>query len=261
VSEPITADTIADDSAPRALAVVLAVAFVCALLVSTASVGLRPYQLANIEAERIAQLELVLEALADIGQAQTIEGLEARIVELSSGRYDDKQDVASFNAEAAIGKPGGSVVIPAEADLAGIKRRSTYAQVYLVRDADGQIDLIILPVWGRGYQSTLRAWLVLDGDARTVRALKFYQHGETPGIGARIQDPEWEALWRGVPVYDDSGILRIGVKLHAGDGSDSAYRVDGISGATRTTQGVDGLLRFWLGDFGFAPYLRLVREE
>jgi len=254
-------ESIKTDSAPRALGIALLVAFVCALLVSAISVGLRPQQLANIEAERIAQLELVLGALSDIGQAQTIESLEARIVDLASGDYDDTQDVATFNAEAAVGKPGSSVAIPTDIDLAGIKRRALYARVYLVRDSAGRIELIILPVWGRGYQSTLRAWLVLEGDTRTVRALKFYQHGETPGIGARIQEPEWEALWHDVPVYDDNGILRIGVKLHAGGGGDSTYLVDGISGATRTTQGVDGLLRFWLGDFGFAPYLQRVREE
>jgi Na+-transporting NADH:ubiquinone oxidoreductase subunit C len=36
--------------------------------------------------------------------------------------------------------------------------------------------------------------------------------------------------------------------------------VDGISGATRTSRGVHGLLRFWLGDFGFGPYLERVRR-
>ena len=248
-------------SAARALAVVLTVAFICALLVSVISVSLRPLQQANVDAERIAKLELVLSALADIGQAQTLESLEARIVELSSGTYDETQNVATFNAEVAAGRPGSSEVIPGDMDIAGIKRRARHARVYLVRDSSDAIELIILPVWGRGYQSTLRAWLVLDGDTRSVRALKFYQHGETPGVGARIEEPGWEAKWHGVPLYDDEGVLRIGVNSHMGGGGIySAYRVDGISGATRTTQGVDRLLRFWLGEFGFGPYLQRVRE-
>ena len=256
-------DSVAQVSVVRALGVTLAVAFVCALLVSAVSVGLRPLQKANVEAERRAQLEIVVNALADIGQAQTIENLEAHIVELASGRYDNTQDLATFNAESAIGKPDKSVAIPTDIDVAGIKRRALFAKVYLVRGSGGEIEFIILPVWGRGYQSTLRAWLVLDGDTRSIRALKFYQHGETPGIGARIQEPRWEALWHGVPIYDDSGVLRIGVKTQAGGASAdySTYKVDGISGATRTNQGVDGLIRFWLGDFGFGPYLRRIREE
>jgi Na+-transporting NADH:ubiquinone oxidoreductase subunit D len=181
------------DSTTRALGVALAVAFVCALLVSIVAVGLRPIYKANIEAERIAQLELVLAALSDIGRAQTIDNLEARLVDLASGEFDQSQDPATYD-----------------------KRRALLAQVYLIRAWDNSVDLIILPVSGRGYQSTLRAWLVLDGDARTVRALKFYQHGETPGVGARIEEPEWEAQWRDLPAWDDDGVLRIGVRSHGG---------------------------------------------
>jgi Na+-transporting NADH:ubiquinone oxidoreductase subunit C len=254
-------ETIATDNFRRALGMALTVAFVCALLVSAVAVGLRPLQKANVEAERIAQLELVLGALSAIGQSLSIEGLEARIVELSSGKYDDTVDMATFNAESAAGKSATSTAIPADLDLAGIKRRARHAQVYLVRGETERIELIILPVYGRGYQSTLHAWLVLDGDTRTVRALKFYQHGETPGVGARIDEPDWEAQWRDLPAYDDEGVLRIGVRLHAGSTEYPAFKVDGISGATRTTQGVDGMMRFWLGEFGFAAYLQRIREE
>ena len=250
------------DGTLRALGVALAVAFVCALLVSTVSVSLRPIQKANVEAERIAQLELVLTALSDIGRAQTIDSLEARIVELASGAFDDSFDAATFDAERAASRPASSIAIPGDLDLAGLKRRALHAQVYLIYGTDKKIDLIILPVSGRGYQSTLRAWLVLDGDAQTVRALKFYQHGETPGVGARIDEPEWEAQWRDLRAFDEAGVLRIGVRSHAAGYSDDAeYQVDGISGATRTSQGVDGMLRFWLGQFGYGPFLQQLREE
>ncbi len=255
-------ETANKESTSRALAIALAVAFVCALLVSIVAVGLRPIHKANIEAERIAQLELVLSALSDIGREQTIESLEARLVDLASGDFDQSLDPAAYDAVRAASRPATSAAIPAELDLAGLKRRALLAPIYLIRASDRRIELIILPVSGRGYQSTLRAWLVLDGDARTVRALKFYQHGETPGVGARIEEPEWEAQWRDLPAYDDDGVLRIGVRSHAGGGynDDAMYQVDGISGATRTAQGVDGMLRFWLGEFGFAPLLQRIRE-
>lgn len=256
-------ETMVKDSAIRSLAVALTVAFICGLLVSVVAVLLRPIHKANIEAERIAQLELVLGALSDIGRVQTIENLEARIVVLASGDFDDNLDPTTFDADKAAARPGTSVAIPADLDLAGLKRRALYAPVYLVRGTNQQIELIILPVSGRGYQSTLRAWLVMDGDTQTVRALKFYQQGETPGVGARIAEPEWEAQWRDLPAFDDAGVLRIGVRMRSGGAysDDAEYQVDGISGATRTTQGVDGMLRFWLGEFGFANFLRRLREE
>ena len=253
----------AKDTTTRALAMAIAVAFICGLLVSVVAVSLRPIHKANIEAERIAQLELVLGALSDIGRVLTIENLEARIVDLERGEFDDSIDPATFDAERAATRPATSTAIPADLDLAGLKRRALYAPVYLVRDASEQIDLVILPVSGRGYQSTLRAWLVLDGDTQTVRALKFYQHGETPGVGARIEEPEWEAQWRDLRAFDDTGVLRIGVRSQTGGAysDDAEYQVDGISGATRTTQGVDGMLRFWLGEFGFSTFLKRIREE
>jgi len=255
-------EAVSKDNTLRALGVALAVAFVCALLVSVIAVSLRPIYKANVEAERIAQLELVLAALSDIGRTQTIDSLEARLVDLATGEFDESIDPATYDAVRAASRPATSVAIPADLDLAGLKRRALLAQVYLVRASDNSVDLIIMPVSGRGYQSTLRAWLVLDGDARTVRALKFYQHGETPGVGARIEEPEWEAQWRDLSAYDDDGVLRIGVRTHAGGGysDDAQYQVDGISGATRTAQGVDGMLRFWLGEFGFEPFLQRVRE-
>ena len=256
-------EAVAKDTTSRALVVALALALVCGLLVSVVAVSLRPMQKANIEAERIAQLELVLSALSNVGHPHNIESLDARVVELASGRFDDNIDPATFDAERAAARPASSVAIPTDLDLAGLKRRALHSLVYLVHDADSRIELIILPVSGRGYQSTLRAWLVLDGDALTVRALKFYQHGETPGVGARIEEPEWEAQWRGLRAYDDDGVARIGVRLHAGGGFNeyAEYQVDGISGATRTTQGVDGMMRFWLGETGFAHFLRNIREE
>lgn len=250
------------DSPRRALTVALLVAFVCGLLVSAVAVSLRPLQKANVEAERLAQLQLVLSALSNIGRVQTIDDLELHMVELASGRFDDSIDPTRFDADRAAASASAGTAIPPQFDVAGLKRRALHAPVYLVRDSEGRLDLIIVPVSGRGYQSTLHAWLVLDRDMRTVRALKFYQHGETPGVGARIEDPAWEAKWQGLPAFDDAGVLRIGVRSSStGYSEDAAYQVDGISGATRSSQGVDGMLRFWLGDFGYAAMLRRLREE
>lgn len=250
------------DNPLRALGIVVGVAVVCALLVSLTAVQLRPRQVANLEAYRLARLESILSALSDRGHAVTAGDIESRVVELVSGRYSDSLDAATFDARKAVNDPGGSVTIPPDLDVAGIKRRAQHATVFLVRDADGRIDLLILPVRGSGYQSPLYGYLALEGDTSTVVALKFYEQGDTPGIGARIQDPSWEALWPGKQVYDDTGAVRLGVvRGSVSPGSEDArHMVDGISGATRTTQGVHGLLRFWLGDFGFGPYLERVRR-
>ncbi len=61
---------------------------------------------------------------------------------------------------------------------------------------------------------------------------------------------------------DEAGRIRIGVakgRVEPGSAS-AAFEVDGISGATRTGDGVTNMLRFWLGDYGFGPFLERIRS-
>ena len=105
-------------------------------------------------------------------------------------------------------------------------------------------------------------FISLEPDGNTVSDITFYEHGETPGLGDQIAKPGWRALWQDKRIYDESGALRIEVvkgRVPAGDLL-AAYRIDGISGATLTGNGVTHLIRYWLGDHGYGPYLRALRE-
>jgi len=97
----------------------------------------------------------------------------------------------------------------------------------------------------------------LQGDLETIAALTFYEQGETPGLGARIQDPTWEALWPGTKIADAEGNIAIEVVK---GGATEAWQVDGLTGATRTSNGVTNLLRFWLGDWGYGPFLERLKS-
>ena len=92
-------------------------------------------------------------------------------------------------------------------------------------------------------------YLGLEADANTVIGLNFYEHSETPGLGARVSDPTWLDQWREKKIHDSEGNLRIGVARWrvAADSPAAAYEVDGLSGATRTSRSVHHILRFWLG--------------
>ena len=74
----------------RTLLVVVGVAVVCAMLVSLTAVNLRPRYTANLEAYRLGQLESILDALSQRGYPVAAQDIEARVVELASGRYSDK---------------------------------------------------------------------------------------------------------------------------------------------------------------------------
>ena len=154
------------------------------------------------------------------------------------------------------------IAVPAELDIASVRRRAIYGAVFLVKDGD-KIDQIILPVHGAGLWSTMYGYLALEPDASTVRGLRFYDHGETPGLGDQIDKPAWRAQWAGKSLFDDNGAPRIEViKGDVDDTSPTAvYEVDGLAGATLTGRGVQYLVQYWVGEHGYGPYLDRIRRE
>ena len=100
-------------------------------------------------------------------------------------------------------------------------------------------------------------FLAIDKDINTVRGLGFYEHGETPGLGGEVDNPNWKGIWKGKELYSSDGKLAIEVIKGAVDNSKAKakHQVDGISGATITVRGVSNLVRYWLGDDGFSHYL------
>jgi len=249
------------DGTAKALIVACVVAVVCATFVSTAAVAFRPRQLENRLRERreklrqiVARLPGVEELLARAGAGE----VEAQIVDLASGLPVPSIDAASYDPEQAARDPEQRVAIPGDLDVAGLEHRSRYAPVYLVRDR-GRVEFVVLPVEGVGYGGPIRGFVALRGDGNTILALSFFEHHETAGLGARMEDPEWRNGWQGKRIRDPEGQLRVGVATGRLEAADAAYQVDGISGATITGEAVGNLLRYWLGDHGFGPFLRTLR--
>ena len=147
-------------------------------------------------------------------------------------------------------------LIPAELDQAKLGQRLQHSLVHLVW-RDHRLSNIVLPVYGAGMWSTLYGYLSLEADGNTVVDLRFYLNRETPGIGDRIDNRQWRLSWRGKQIYDQSGSVRIKIPRQSLPTSDPAarFQIDGLAGATRTTEGVMNLLQYWLGEHGFKPYL------
>jgi Na+-transporting NADH:ubiquinone oxidoreductase subunit C len=124
------------------------------------------------------------------------------------------------------------------------------------------IDQIILPVHGKGLWSTMYGFLALDKDGETVRGITFYQHGETPGLGGEIDNPRWKSQWPGKKVYSEDGKVSLGLIKGLVDTSrpDSKYQIDGLSGATLTSNGVTGMVKYWLGQQGFAKFIENLKS-
>lgn len=251
------------DGIANTLLVSVTLSLVASVLVAGAAIALKPRQLLNEERYRqqiILDVAGLYEPGADI--AALFAGIDTRVVDLESGDYTTGIDAVAFDAEIAARDPDDSVAIPAAADVAGLRRRAKVSPVYLVRE-NGAVSQVILPVYGPGLWSTMRGFLAVGPDGKTVEGLRFYEHAETPGLGDQIDKPAWRAQWAGKALYADGDRPRIEVVKGFVDRSaaDAVHQVDGLSGATLTGRGVTALIRYWTGPHGFGPYLAKFRAE
>lgn len=247
-----------NDSRQKTIGVAFLVSMVCAVLVSSASVLLAPLQDANRSAERQARLDAMIATMPGMEEllaASGADGLDVVVVDLNTGLASDV-DPDTFDADAAGSDPDRVTAIPAEADVAGLGSRPDLAPLYILREGD-DLRLVILPVSAQGYQSTIRAYLALEGDLTTVAGLSVVEQAETPGLGSRIEEPAWQALWPGKQLTDDSGEIVLTVVRGR---ASTDYEVDGITGATRSASAVGNAVRFWTGEYGFGPTLENLRD-
>jgi len=244
----------------KVFGVAVLVALFSAVMVSVTSVALKPLQDAHIEAERLARMERMLDTLPglrDLMEEAGVDALESRLVDLETGTFLASTDLESFSQERAETDPDLSIPIPKAADVAQLGRRASHMPVHFL-ERNGELLLIVLPISGKGYQSTIRAMLAIEADLLTVAALTITEQGETPGLGTRIEDTAWQNLWAGKQIADDTGTITISVVRGQATGP---YEVDGITGATITSNSVGLMLRYWLGDHGFGPFLARLRRE
>ncbi len=253
----------ADDTISKTFIVAGLLSVVCSAFVATSAVTLRPQQEINKDLDRKKN---ILEAAGLYEKEKPIEEqfnkFEIEVVDMATGEIKDDIDAATFDQRKAAKSTDQGMAIESGDDLARIKRRSLYALVYVARDEDGKLSQLILPVHGMGLWSTLYGYFALDADLTTINGFAFYQHGETPGLGGEVDNPRWKAQWVGKKAFDDKGNIKINVikgKVNM-DGPDAQYQVDGLSGATITTRGVDALLHYWLGENGFKPLLDRLRS-
>jgi Na+-transporting NADH:ubiquinone oxidoreductase subunit C len=252
-----------NDSTAKTLLVAITLCLVCSVIVSSAAVGLKPRQQRNAEEDR-RRIILEVAGLMEPGKSinELFEQVEPRVVDLVTGTYAEGIDPDTYNQRAAAKDPAESVAIPSAQDIASIRRRANAATVYLVHD-NGTLKRIVLPVYGYGLWSTLYGYIALEGDGNTIFGLQYYEHGETAGLGGEVDNPKWRAKWKGKVVYGSDGAPDIEVAKGTVGPDDpiAQFRVDGLAGATLTSNGVTNMLRYWLGDEGFGPFLRKLRSS
>jgi len=225
----------------------LAICVVCSSALSLVSQGLKSRQQQNED----------LDQKKNILAAAEIRGLSLKTLSVQDllKVYDTHIDQVLVNASGDVVDTGECAedACPAESH-----------PVYIYRES-GRDEAYIIPVFGKGLWSTIYGFLAVENDAATIRGVRFYKHGETPGLGGEVGSARFEASFKGKKIYDETEHRVRPVRVIKGvvedvlSGRDVLFAVDGITGATMTSKGVSAFLDQWIR--WYIPFFETVRRE
>ncbi len=107
----------------------------------------------------------------------------------------------------------------------------------------------ILPLSGKGLWGGIGGYLALDEDKNTIYGVNFNHESETPGLGAKIVEPEFRSQFEGKHIRNAEGAVVSVAVLKAGKHAEGQEQVDAISGATITSSGVSTMLEVNLAEY------------
>ena len=260
------------DSFSNIIVVALTLCLVSAIVVSGSAVLLKPMRLANKALDRNKNI-LIAAGLfeRDVTAESKIDELfgnfETRLIDMQENKLLSANeaaalgiDITTYNQRKAAKDDARSSALTNEQDIASIGRRARYSIAYLLKK-EGKLDRIVLPIHGYGLWSTLYGFIALDGDLNTVSGITFYEHQETAGLGGEVDNPAWKSIWVGKQIYavDGSVALKVIKGSVSSTSLNAKHEIDGLSGATFTSRGVQNMIAFWLGKDGFGPVLESMK--
>ena len=255
-----------NESIVKTIGVAFAVCLICSLVVSASAVSLRDLQKENkLNDKRIKILQVADIYDPSISIAEQFSELESKFIDFNTGLLMDEYNnfsIDDYDQIIVTKDPNLSSKVPTSEDIAIIKNRENVGKIYILRDEIGAIDNLVLPIRGYGLWGTLYGYISIEDDFNTVSGIEFYDHKETPGLGAEVDNPKWKAQWKGKKIYKDNkvNLAVIKGKVEAGD-SESTYKIDGLSGATITSRGVTNMVAYWFGESGYSSLLRELDYE
>lgn len=227
------------------------VVVVVAAVLAFVSQSLKSRQEANEKADTISQMLTAAgygtkAEFGKIGNAAVLEKYDAEIAEAF---------FINLEGEKVADLPSGKVFSPKELK----------ALNYLLKDNDeaagAELPVFVLkngqtvvPIYGAGLWGPVWGYLAFD-ESGTIAGAYFDHESETAGLGARIKDdPSFQAEFKGeTPIWDapeGSKIFEIvkGGSPKAADGSEISEdgRIDAITGATMTSNGLSDAINVWL---------------
>lgn len=112
----------------------------------------------------------------------------------------------------------------------------------------------VVPIYGAGLWGPIWGYISFDGDLATIGGAYFDHESETAGLGAKIKDdPSFQAEFIGEKAnFQDANVFDIvkgGAPKDADGKSVIDNKIDAITGATMTSNGLDAAIDTWLAAY------------
>ncbi len=213
-----------------------------AVVLAIAATGLYPRQKANMDqAKRVA----ILQSVMDVNPETAEEDYKNYISEI----------VVNNNGEEVQGARAFDVDVTKE-----VKKSDDERLLPIFVFERGDQKNYIIPMQGSGLWGPISAFLALEEDVSTIYGVVFDHVSETPGLGAEITTDRFENEYKGKKIYEEDGTFA-SINVLKGSGHDTSGRphtVDGISGATMTTNGVTEMFTDEL--LNYSPYFQKIKS-
>ena len=220
---------------------------VVAVLLSSASLGLKSKQDDNIKQEKMQSILASVGVNVDRSEAQaSFKNIITEVLTIKDGKdVSSERDKEGFDIDmaSAIKAPNNEREVP------------LYVASVPNENNEGSTRYYIIPLRGKGLWGPVWGFMSLEDDGRTVVGANFGHKSETPGLGAEIATKEFTDQFPGKKISDEAGAFKSISVVKAGT-SEGAYAVDGISGGTITSNGVHEMMQDCL-----EPYTKYFNEN
>lgn len=197
---------------------------IVAALLSYAAIELKPFQDRNIELEKQQNI------LSSVGI-----NVERDLAEDAYYKYIKHEKVLNYKGEEVDG-----VAFDIDLGKEVKKNRADQLLPLFISNIDGSTQFII-PLRGKGLWGPIWGFVALEEDLNTVYGAVFDHKGETPGLGAEINQSFFQDPFIGKTIFKDEEFTSIRV-VKGGAPEGDNHAVDGISGGTITSDGVTDML-------------------
>ena len=210
---------------------------IVAAVLASVSMSLRPRQTQNMEIEKMQSILASVNIESNSENAEDIyaERIQNQYVVNSKGEIVEGEDAFYIDLKKEKAKPLEDRLLP-------------------VYECNTQSGLkYVFPLRGAGLWGPIWGFVSLDSDMSTIYGANFDHQGETPGLGAEISTDLFQNDFKGKKLFDDTGSLVSITLTKPGQEAAEQHSVDGISGGTITSKGLEKML---LDDFtGYKEFL------